>query len=95
MDTTVPGPGLKASNFVAQAAEELSVTVCESTTSTVTTDDANHCLHEDNDLSNDNVILNVKEEEVFGGNAQGSAHSCTVIQQLCSSSGWILNTSLC
>ena len=80
----MPGPGLQASNFVAQAAEEPSVTVCESTMSTDTTDDAQHCLHNDNDLIYDNVILNVQEEEAFGGNAQGSAHSCTVIQQLCS-----------
>ena len=77
MDTTVPGPGLKASNFVAQAAEELSATVCESTMSTDTTDDAQDCLTKDNDIIDDNVILNVKAEEVFGGNAQGFVYSCT------------------
>ena len=84
MDTTVTGPGQRDSKFVVQAAEELSATVCESTMNTDTTDDAQHCLHKDNDLIYDNVILNVQEEEAFGGNAQGSAHSCTVIQQLCS-----------
>ena len=95
MDTTVTGPGPKDSSFVVQTAEELSVTVCESTMSTDTTDDAQDSFNEANDIIYDYVILNVQEEEVFGGNAQGSAHSCTVIQQLCSSSGCIINTTLC
>ena len=73
----MPGPGPKDSSFVAQAVEELSVTVCESTISMDTTDDAQDCLHEDNDINDDNVILTVKAEEVFGGNAQGFVYSCT------------------
>ena len=77
MDTTVTGPGLRDSSFVAQAAEEPSATVCETTTSTATTDDVQDCLNEDNDIIDDIVLLNVKAEEVFGGNAQGFVYSCT------------------
>ena len=77
MDTTVTGPGQRDSNFVVQAAEELSVTVCESTMSTATTDDAQDCLTEDNDIIDVIVILYVQEEEAFGGNAQGFVYSCT------------------
>jgi len=77
VDTTVTGPGLRDSSFVAPAAEELSVTVCASTMSTVTTDDAQDCLTEENDIIDVIVILNVKEEEAFGGNAQGFVYSCT------------------
>ena len=68
------------------------------TTMDTTDSDARDCLDADDD--DDYVIIKImymhlEAEEVFGGNAQGSAHSCTVIQQLCTCPGCILNTSSC
>ena len=59
--------------------------------------DARDCLIEDNDDDVINIMymhLEV-EEEVFGGNADGSVHSCTVLQQLYSFPGSLINASIC
>ena len=43
-----------------------------------TTDDAKNCLDKDNVNDIFNVIFIHVNEELFGGNAVGSMHSCTV-----------------
>ena len=59
--------------------------------------DARDCLIEDNDDDVINIMYMHLEvaEEVFGGNADGSVHICTVLQQLYSFPGSLINASIC
>ena len=58
--------------------------------------DARDCPIEDNDDIAINIMyIHLEVEEVFGGNADGSVHSCTVLQQLYSFPGSLINASIC
>ena len=91
------GSFLLGLSIVVKHAEVACASVYEDTKTTDTTDsDARDCLNEDDDYVVIKIMyMHLEAEEVFGGNAQGSAHSCTVVQQLCTCPGCILNTSSC